>query len=158
MQREARMRMRILLTCCATLALTIGVGVATAGGPKPHDHGGNSAEAKTCKKGGWKTLFRSDGTPFKNQGACVSYVVRGGTLEVQSQAHCESFGGTFSTDPTSDLSGLVGGTFVWSCNGLTLPVPATTFDTLTGDCATDTGNSYLFGNTDLSGNYSCKKV
>lgn len=26
-----------------------------------------------CKKGGWQTVTRSDGTPFKNQGDCVSY-------------------------------------------------------------------------------------
>jgi hypothetical protein len=29
-----------------------------------------------CKDGGWSELVRSDGTPFKNQGACVSYVER----------------------------------------------------------------------------------
>ena len=27
-----------------------------------------------CKDGGWKTLFRADGTPFKNQGACIQYI------------------------------------------------------------------------------------
>jgi hypothetical protein len=27
-----------------------------------------------CKKDGWETLRREDGTPFKNQGDCVSYV------------------------------------------------------------------------------------
>jgi hypothetical protein len=26
-----------------------------------------------CKNGGWQTLFRANGTPFKNQGDCVSY-------------------------------------------------------------------------------------
>lgn len=26
-----------------------------------------------CKKNGWKMLYRTDGTTFKNQGACVSY-------------------------------------------------------------------------------------
>jgi hypothetical protein len=30
--------------------------------------------------GGYQVLARSDGTSFRNQGACVSYVVRGGTL------------------------------------------------------------------------------
>lgn len=30
-----------------------------------------------CKNGGWKTLFRADSTPFKNQGSCVSYVQTG---------------------------------------------------------------------------------
>jgi len=26
-----------------------------------------------CKNGGWKTHFRPDGTPFKNQGDCIQY-------------------------------------------------------------------------------------
>jgi len=30
-----------------------------------------------CKKGGWETMRRADGTPFKNQGDCVSYVNTG---------------------------------------------------------------------------------
>jgi hypothetical protein len=32
-----------------------------------------------CKKGGWQGLNDSNGTPFKNQGDCVSYVATGGT-------------------------------------------------------------------------------
>lgn len=73
------MRMRILLACCAALALTFGVTIAAAGGPKP-GHGGNSANAKKCQKGGWKHLQTSDGGTFKNQGKCVSYGAHGGTL------------------------------------------------------------------------------
>ena len=30
-----------------------------------------------CKKGGWKTLQRADGTKFKNQGDCIQYVNTG---------------------------------------------------------------------------------
>ena len=30
-----------------------------------------------CKKGGWKDLTDNTGTPFKNQGDCVSYVATG---------------------------------------------------------------------------------
>lgn len=30
-----------------------------------------------CKNGGWQTMTRADGTPFKNQGDCVSYVNTG---------------------------------------------------------------------------------
>jgi hypothetical protein len=30
-----------------------------------------------CKRGGWSDLARADGTAFKNQGACVSYVNTG---------------------------------------------------------------------------------
>lgn len=32
-----------------------------------------------CKKGGWQSLTDDEGTPFKNQGDCVSYVATGGT-------------------------------------------------------------------------------
>ena len=31
-----------------------------------------------CKNGGWKNLQEQDGTPFKNQGDCVSYLATGG--------------------------------------------------------------------------------
>ena len=31
-----------------------------------------------CKKGGWESLTDAAGTPFKNQGDCVSYVATGG--------------------------------------------------------------------------------
>jgi hypothetical protein len=98
-------RMRIVLLLCAVFSLTVGVGSATAGG-------GNSANAKQCQKGGWQTLFRSDGTSFKNDGACVSYAARGGTLttktKTKSQLDCESLGGTFAVGTLPVL---------WTCNG-----------------------------------------
>ena len=31
-----------------------------------------------CKKGGWQYLVDANGTPFKNQGDCVSYVATKG--------------------------------------------------------------------------------
>jgi len=30
-----------------------------------------------CKNGGWQTLFRTNGTQFKNQGDCIQYVNTG---------------------------------------------------------------------------------
>ncbi len=33
-----------------------------------------------CKHGGWKSIVDSDGASFKNQGACVSYVAKGGVV------------------------------------------------------------------------------
>lgn len=30
-----------------------------------------------CKNGGWKLVFRADGSPFKNQGDCIQYVNTG---------------------------------------------------------------------------------
>ena len=35
------------------------------------------ASATDCKNGGWQTLKRADGSSFKNQGQCVSYVQTG---------------------------------------------------------------------------------
>ena len=36
------------------------------------------ARAKNdCKNGGWKSVFRANGTPFKNQGDCIQYVNTG---------------------------------------------------------------------------------
>ena len=34
-------------------------------------------KARQCKKGGWRTLTRADGTTFKNQGDCIQYVKTG---------------------------------------------------------------------------------
>ena len=42
---------------------------------------GNSAAAKACQKGGYKSLFREDGTGFANTGECVSYAARGGAFK-----------------------------------------------------------------------------
>jgi len=145
------MRLRVVVVLCALLALTVGAATATAGG-------GNSAAAKACKKGGWKKLVRSDGSSFKNQGACVSYAAKGGTpvAKTRSQLDCESFGSVYSTDPGSDLSGIVnlpGGTFIWSCNGVTLS--GAQFTTLTNDCVADTNGLFAFGNANQSANYSC---
>ena len=152
------MKLRMILACCAALALTVGVATATAGNGK----GGNSANAKLCQKGGWTTLYRSDGTTFANQDECVSYGANGGTIltappKTQSQLDCESFGGAYSTDPATDLSGIVnlpGGTFIWSCNGVTLPI-SQFFNTLASDCVADTNGAYVFGNANQSTNYSC---
>ena len=66
-------RLRLMLVLCMVLALTIAVATATAGG-------GNSANAKLCQKGGWQHWVRIDGSAFRNEGDCVSYAARGGTL------------------------------------------------------------------------------
>ena len=136
------MTMRVLFVLCAALALTLGVATATAGNGHGKGKGGNSAAAKACQKGGWKNWVRADQTPFKNQGACVSYAAHGGVLTApksQSQLDCEGASGVFSTDPTTDLSGLVGGTFLWSCHGPTVPAASAT---LSADCMNDGGTTY----------------
>lgn len=48
------------------------------------DHKQDKDETKVtteeCKKDGWKTLTNDEGTPFRNQGQCVSYANHGGEL------------------------------------------------------------------------------
>jgi len=66
-------KLRTMLALCVALALTVAVATATAGG-------GNSANANLCQKNGWQNWVRTDGSAFKNQGACVSYAAQGGTL------------------------------------------------------------------------------
>jgi hypothetical protein len=41
---------------------------------------GRNAAADACLNGGYTNLVRSDGSPFKKAGDCVSYVTRGGTF------------------------------------------------------------------------------
>jgi hypothetical protein len=68
------MKKRIIMTIVAAFALlAITESAASAGG-------GNSEAAKLCQKGGWQNLFRSDGSAFADEGACVSYAAQGGTL------------------------------------------------------------------------------
>jgi len=99
------MRLR-MLGCCAALALTVGVATATAGG----GHGGNSANAKLCQKGGWQNLVRSDGSSFANQGKCVSYAAKGGVL--QPKPTCSAGSENFSafaefSQPTTFAGGTI---------------------------------------------------
>jgi hypothetical protein len=39
--------------------------------------GVEATTASQCKNGGWKTVFRGNGTSFKNQGDCMQYVNTG---------------------------------------------------------------------------------
>ena len=59
-----------------TVALSLAPAAAATAGPP------NKEGKEACKNGGWQSLVRSeDGTPFKNQGDCVSYAAQGGTPE-----------------------------------------------------------------------------
>jgi hypothetical protein len=79
------MRVRIVLALFAALALAVGVTTASAGHGKGGGGGKGNTLAASCKKGGWKSVYRADGTAFKNQGQCVSYAVQGGTLATGCQ-------------------------------------------------------------------------
>lgn len=68
----------------ATPASTGSLAEETARGETPQEQPtpgpGNSDAAKACQKGGYADLIGADGTQFANEGACVSYAARGGTL------------------------------------------------------------------------------
>src|SRR5438105_421889 len=67
------MRVRALIVAVAAMFVaTVTASPATAGA---------SPEAiQQCLNGGWRSLVSDDGAAFANQGACVSYLARGGTL------------------------------------------------------------------------------
>ena len=139
---------RVGLVLLATASVCLGqAAVASASG-------GNSANAKLCQKGGWQTLVRSDGSTFTNEEACVSYAAGGGTLDKESQAqiNCQSFGGTYSTDPATNKTGQTSGTFAWSCNGFTDDSSFDHFQTLSSDCGSNF-DRFSFDALSLSGVY-----
>jgi hypothetical protein len=88
--------MRIAIAACAAGALALGV--ATGGARN------GSTQKPTCKNGGWATLYRTDGTSFKNQDKCLDYVAAGGklytTVRPKWQIDCEAFGGKSVDGPT----------------------------------------------------------
>jgi hypothetical protein len=111
----------------AAMALTA---VALAGVVDP-------SAIKTCQKDGWTTVTRLDGSRFANQGQCVAYVARGGTLVAlrTSQLLCESFGATYTT-----------GTYpiLWQCRW-TFPTDlGPQIDALIEACAVETEHRVSF--------------
>jgi hypothetical protein len=91
-------------------ALSVGVAANAQAQPNGPASGSDKADAaKPCKQGGWRLLATADGVPFPNQGQCVSYAVRGGTLVPWPSATprerfrdiCQSAGGTFSETSTN---------------------------------------------------------
>ena len=79
--RLSRLRQGAKLRRFAAIALATGV-VSVAGlASSPPAQAGlreNLINAQQCLNGGWKTLTRTNGTSFRNLGACVVYAVLGG--------------------------------------------------------------------------------
>lgn len=109
----------------ALIALAVGAPLVAA-------KGGNSLNAKSCQKGGWMNLQRSDGTLFTSEQACTSYGAKGGTLMPRTTTISIGNGGA---------DGEVGGGFVSSIGG--------PWTTLFG-CAT----GYFAHNTDDEGRFA----
>ena len=74
----------VLVFACAAVALAPVAGAkkppGTPGGGGGGGNGGNSAAAHKCQHGGYLSLVGSDGTTFRNTGACVSFAAHGGTF------------------------------------------------------------------------------
>jgi len=85
MSRSWKSRVGVL-----ALTATMGIGLVGIASPAGAAAGGNSANAQACQNNGWKTLFRADGTAFKNTGDCVSYAAHGGVFA--SQCYDSTFG------------------------------------------------------------------
>lgn len=102
-------------TALAALALTLGLGTASQA------TGARATSKDDCKKGGWQTLVRSDLSPFKNQGDCVSYVATGGVFGIAdpgidaARTLCGQFGGQFLLGGGADTQPNAVG--LWRCLG-----------------------------------------
>jgi hypothetical protein len=71
-------RLGVLAALLAATLLISVLPAAAKNGPGPGK--GNSAAAKRCQKGGYKSLVGANGKTFRNVGACVSYAAHGGTF------------------------------------------------------------------------------
>jgi hypothetical protein len=135
-QEETVRRLAIVVVLSALLTFAVGAAPAAAAG-------GNSGNAKLCQKNGWKSLVRSDGTPFANQGDCVSYGAQGGTPSPPAPVTpdspdallCQSLGGSFDG---ADLVGLAM-PVLWTCNGWSSSTTGTEAAQLQAACTTDAG-------------------
>jgi hypothetical protein len=93
-----------LLFLVGVVAAAVTASTALAGG-------GNSDNAKLCQ--GWRMLSRTDGTAFRNKGACLSYAARGGAPKATAtaphlgyaQGGCPPTGDFSITDTCFYLSG-----------------------------------------------------
>ena len=73
-------------TACPT-----GTTTTTTGSTSVADcHTPTPITADQCKHGGWRHLADKNGTPFKNQGDCVSYVATGGRNLADGPPHTSS--------------------------------------------------------------------
>jgi hypothetical protein len=73
------MRAMVVAASLASVVFASAVFFATATGSAAAV-GASPASIQQCLDGGWRSLVSDDGTAFANQGACVSYLARGGTL------------------------------------------------------------------------------
>ena len=142
------------LPALATFVLGTVAVIALALAVNALGNGGNSMNAQMCQEGGWTFWTQADGSPFSDQGACVSYGARGGTLTSPypaAAALCASYGGTFGHDKQTE-----GGPpqYLWTCNALPPDFPFPEGNTaLSFQCFADGGG--LFGYFPPTGASTC---
>jgi hypothetical protein len=138
---------RFVLFGMVMASLMVGAATATAGS-------GNSDSAKACQNGGWQNLVGANAAAFGSQGDCVSYVSHGGSLspKTASQVRCESYGGSFSTDPASSHFDNPAASPIWSCNGADLTFANDAW--LANDCFHD-GGAYAWGTVAAPWYFTC---
>jgi hypothetical protein len=136
--------LRIFVTLMSLVLVAGLAGPASAGTLDPKD---------SCKKGGWRELVRADGTPFANQGECVSYVAAEGGVPEPIPNDTPTLQVTLNSGPFGGCQ--------WSFSGSGF-APSTTyrFDRYVGDSlwfsqnyAVDSGGNIFVGggaNTGLS--------
>lgn len=71
MNRFAFLLLPLLSACAVTVTPLVPAAVVTVQGQRV------ATEEKLCKKEGWREVVRRDGSRFRNQGDCVSYVRTG---------------------------------------------------------------------------------
>lgn len=98
-------------TIMARLVAALGLllGALTLGAVASAD-GGNSDAAHACQHGGYANYTRTDGTTFANQGQCVSYAARGGTLKPKPTATITGVAVFFTDAPSGFQDAAVSGT------------------------------------------------
>lgn len=107
----SRIRTALSAASIALLALALVVpgGVAAKdSGKGKHAAHPRKAAMQVCKKGGWRTVEKENGTRFKNQGRCVSYLVRGGTVTPIVPAATIEFVASGTVQGACEATGVVG--------------------------------------------------
>jgi hypothetical protein len=145
---EAHAVRGLILLSSLIAALAVGVETATAGG-------GNSGNAQACRNGGWQNVVGPYAAAFRSQGDCISYVGQGGTLSPKSasQVLCESYGGTFSTDPTSSYFDNPLAVAIWTCNRGDLTSPNDAY--LAADCFHNEGGAFAWETNSAPWYFTC---
>jgi hypothetical protein len=120
------------------------VSLLTLGGTAPAaTAAGNAPAAKACQKGGFAKVVRTDGSGFRDVGACVSYAAKGGVLEPVGVR-----------DLKVDLFRRSGST-CWANFGFTGGVPNTPYTLVTRQVTTLTDSTNSIGIfTDATGSYA----